>query len=112
MVQCRAACSTPGTLVPYVSRAARLDILSVSPSTVARPGCGLTHNGGVGMPRVRRRDLDILQLTEILTDDQACRDLRFYFGIGRERGELPPYTGGRFELLDGGGDRTEVCDRF
>jgi Family of unknown function (DUF6308) len=28
------------------------------------------------------------------------------------QGEVPPFTGGRFEFLDGGGDRTDVCNRF
>ena len=27
-------------------------------------------------------------------------------------GELPPFTGGRFELFDGGGDRAQTRDRF
>jgi hypothetical protein len=64
------------------------------------------------MARTRRRDLDVAQLTRILEDDQACRDLQHYFGVGPGKGELPPSTGGRFELLDGGGDRAEVCNRF
>lgn len=57
------------------------------------------------MSRVRRQGLDVAQLTRILTDEQACRDLRLYFGVGLGKGMLPPYTGGWFELLDGGGDR-------
>jgi hypothetical protein len=64
------------------------------------------------MARTRRRDLDVAQLTRILEDDQACRDLQRYFGVGLGKGELPPSTGGRFEILDGGGDRAEVCNRF
>jgi hypothetical protein len=64
------------------------------------------------MPRARRQDLDVAQLTRILADDQACQHLRYYFGVGLRSGELSPYTGGRFEFLDGGGDRAEVCDRF
>ena len=64
------------------------------------------------MPRVRHQDLDVVSLMRIITDDQACGDLRRYFGVGLERGELPPYTGGRFEFLDGGGDREDVCNRF
>jgi Family of unknown function (DUF6308) len=31
-------------------------------------------------------------------------------GLGRD--ELPAFEGGRFEILDGGGDRPEVRDRF
>jgi hypothetical protein len=64
------------------------------------------------MSRARRRDLDVVQLAGILTDDQACHDLRLYFGVGLETGKLPPYTGARFEFLDGGGDRVDVCNRF
>lgn len=64
------------------------------------------------MSRRRRLDLDVARLMRILGDDRACRDLRLYFGVGLGTGELPPYTGGRFELLDGGGDRTDICNRF
>lgn len=64
------------------------------------------------MPRTRRQDLDVAQLTKVLADDQACQHLRRYFGVGLESGELSPYTGGRFEFLDGGGDRAEICSRF
>lgn len=56
------------------------------------------------MPRRRRRDLDVAQLTRILEDDQASRDLRLYFGVDLGTRAPPPFTGGRFELLDGGGD--------
>jgi hypothetical protein len=64
------------------------------------------------MPRRRRQDLDVARLTRILEDDQACRDLRLYFGIGLEGRKLPSFTGGRFELLDRGGDRADTCSRF
>ena len=64
------------------------------------------------MPRVRRQDLDVVSLNRLLIDDQARCDPRRYFGVGLGRGELPPYTGGRFEFLDGGGDGEEVCNRF
>jgi hypothetical protein len=64
------------------------------------------------MSRVRRQDLDVAQLARILAGDQARQDLQCYFGVGLGSGELPPYTGGRFEFLDGGGDRAEVCSRF
>lgn len=60
----------------------------------------------------RRQDLHVDQLTRVLEDDQACRDLRLYYGVGLKTGELPPFTGGRFEFLDGGGDRADVCNRF
>ena len=64
------------------------------------------------MRRVRRHDLDVAELTKLLLEDQTCQDLRLYFGVGLETGQLPPYAGGRFELLDGGGDRADVRDRF
>jgi hypothetical protein len=64
------------------------------------------------MPRVRRQELDVAQLTKILADNQACQHLRCYFGVGLGSGELSPYTGSRFEFLDGGGDRAEICSRF
>lgn len=64
------------------------------------------------MPEQRRRDLDVGQVMRILEDDRACRDLRRYFGVGLGEGELPASTGGRFELLDGGGDRDDSCNLF
>jgi Family of unknown function (DUF6308) len=64
------------------------------------------------MPRSRRQDLDVAGLTRILEEDQTCRDLRLYFGVGLGRRELPPFTGGRFERLDGGGDRADASNRF
>jgi hypothetical protein len=72
----------------------------------------LTVTAEAGMARVRRPNVDVSRLTRIVTDDQARCDLRRYFGIGLGAGELPPYAGGRFELLDGGGDRVEVCNCF
>jgi len=64
------------------------------------------------MPGRRRHDLDVGRLTKILEADQACADLRLYFGAGLGRGELPPFTGGLFEFLDGGGNRADACNRF
>lgn len=64
------------------------------------------------MGRRRRVDLDIAQLTSVLEDDRACRDLQRYFGVGLGQEQLPPFTGGRFELLDGGGDLADTCNRF
>jgi hypothetical protein len=64
------------------------------------------------MVRRRRRGLDVVQLTRILEDDQAHHDLRLYYGVGLATGELPPFAGGRFEFLDGGGDRSDICNRF
>jgi hypothetical protein len=64
------------------------------------------------MPRRRRQDLDVARLTRILEDGQSCRDLRAYFGVGLGKGQLPPFAGGRFDLVGGGGDRPDTCDRF
>ncbi len=64
------------------------------------------------MPRRRRLGMDVARLTSILEDDQASRDLQRYFGVDLGPGELPPFTGGRFELLDGGGDRAGIRNRF
>jgi Family of unknown function (DUF6308) len=60
----------------------------------------------------RRPSLDVDQLTRVLQDDRACRDLRLYYGVGLKAGELPPFAGGRFEFLDGGGDRADACNHF
>ena len=35
------------------------------------------------------------QLARVLEDDQACRDLRLYYGVGFEAGDLPPLTDDR-----------------
>ena len=64
------------------------------------------------MPRIRRLDLDVGQLATVLAGDQACRNLQRYFGVGLALGEIPSSAGGRFELIDGGGDRADVCNRF
>jgi len=64
------------------------------------------------MAKARRSDLDVSMLAELISDDQACLDLQLYFGVGLEAGQLPPYEGGRFDLLDGGGDRAAVRNRF
>jgi hypothetical protein len=62
--------------------------------------------------RRRRQELDVDQLSQLLRGEQAERDLRRYFGVGLGQDELPAFEGGRFEILDGGGDRAEVRDRF
>jgi hypothetical protein len=64
------------------------------------------------MSKRRRVDLDVARLTKLLEDDQACQDLQLYFGVGLGQGELPPFTGAWFKLLDGGGDRVDICNRF
>ena len=35
-----------------------------------------------------------------------------YFGVGLPAGSVPPYTGGLFDSLEGGGDRHDVRDRI
>jgi hypothetical protein len=64
------------------------------------------------MRRRRRPDLDVDQLSLLLDGEQANRDLRRYYGVGLGKRELPPFAGGRFEFLGGGGDRPETCDEF
>lgn len=56
--------------------------------------------------------LSTLQILELVAADAAVGALRTYFGVERPEGELPSYTGGRFEFLDGGGDLAEVEDRI
>lgn len=63
------------------------------------------------MPQ-RRQDLDVAQLTRIVTDGQPHRDLQHYYEIDLRPGEFPPFTGGRFELTDDGGHRAGMCNRF
>ncbi|MEU6240411.1 DUF6308 family protein [Streptomyces sp. NPDC047024] len=48
-------------------------------------------------------------MSGLVSSGQAVSDLRRYFGIGLEEGQLP-YTGSRFEHLSGGGDRASVAD--
>jgi hypothetical protein len=62
--------------------------------------------------RGQRQDLDVGLLSELLRGEQARRDLRRYFGVGLGSMKLPPFTGGRFEALGGGGDRPEVRNQF
>ncbi|MFE0385931.1 DUF6308 family protein [Streptomyces bungoensis] len=51
------------------------------------------------------------RLHTFITDPQAIVNLRRYFGIDLPLGGVP-FTGSRFEHLAGGGDRSEVADRF
>lgn len=50
------------------------------------------------------------QLLELVGAKASVHDLRTYFGVDRSTGAVPDYTGGRFEFLDGGGDRPAVAD--
>lgn len=60
----------------------------------------------------RRQAIDVEKLSKLLQDCQAESDLRSYFGVGLGEGQLPPFTGGRFELLADGGDRPDVRNEF
>jgi Family of unknown function (DUF6308) len=46
------------------------------------------------------------ELMSIVDDLRSVDDLREYFGVGAPPGTAPPFTGGRFDQLAGGGDRT------
>jgi hypothetical protein len=48
--------------------------------------------------------LELSTMLAVLGDARSVTDLRRYFGVGLPQGVLPPLTGGRFELLGGGGD--------
>ncbi|MFI1453835.1 DUF6308 family protein [Streptomyces roseus] len=50
------------------------------------------------------------RLRVLLSSDRVVGDLRSYFGIGLPP-DAAPFTGGRFEHLAGGGDRSEIADR-
>ncbi|MFF7299880.1 DUF6308 family protein [Streptomyces sp. NPDC008265] len=49
------------------------------------------------------------RLGSLIDSERAVPDLRRYFGSGGPD-PVPPFTGSRFEQLDGGGDRPEVAD--
>lgn len=50
------------------------------------------------------------QLLDLVADPASVEDLRSYFGCDLPVGEVPPYTGGRFEFLAGGGDHTDAAN--
>jgi hypothetical protein len=50
-------------------------------------------------------------LLRILRDDQALADLRTYFNMAAPC-DPPPYTGARFDTLDGGGPRPDIRDKM
>lgn len=70
---------------------------------------GVHHAYGTG---VQPLTIDVEKLSGILRGEQAKTDLRRYFGVGLAEGEPPAFTGGRFELLAGGGDQPDVRDEF
>ncbi|HEY9475898.1 MAG TPA: DUF6308 family protein [Mycobacteriales bacterium] len=53
---------------------------------------------------------DVPTLVSLLDDRTSISDLRLYYGIDRPEGELPLFTGGRFDFLGGGGDRPDTRD--
>jgi hypothetical protein len=56
----------------------------------------------------RRREL--AALLDALDDPQSVTDLRRLLAIELQSVDVPPFTGGRFDRLGGGGDRPEVGD--
>ncbi len=57
-----------------------------------------------GMPIALRDLLDVID------QPASAADLRLYFGLDHDKGSVPPFTGGRFEGLAGGGDRPETAN--
>jgi hypothetical protein len=55
---------------------------------------------------------NLCQLLHLVDQQRSVDDLRAYFGTDLPPGTPPRYTGGRFELLAGGGDRPEVTNRI
>ncbi len=58
------------------------------------------------------KSVEVEPLLRLLADGRTTDDLRAYFGVDRAPGEVPAYTGGRFERLADGGDAGEVADHF
>lgn len=56
------------------------------------------------------RAIDRSRLLAVVDDPRSESDLRKYFAPDLPPGQVPPYTGGRFELLAGGGDRAATAD--
>ncbi|GAA3232304.1 hypothetical protein GCM10010532_068280 [Dactylosporangium siamense] len=54
--------------------------------------------------------IGLTTMLRVLDDPRSVPDLRKYFGVGLPLGGMSPFTGGRFELLAGGGDRAASCD--
>ena len=66
---------------------------------------GSHHHGLTGLHLIRRLARPLLPLPM----GGTCSGEH---GVGLAKKDLPPYTGGRFELFDGGGDRAETYARF
>lgn len=56
--------------------------------------------------------IDLATSLTILDDPQSVEDLHWYFAFRLSPDDVPPFTGGRFDRLGGGGDRPEVRDMF
>lgn len=71
--------------------------------------------GAIGWPVSSRGMLYPMPVTtqhllDLVADPTSVADLRTYFGCGLPAGEVPSYTGGRFESLEGGGIRPETVN--
>jgi hypothetical protein len=60
----------------------------------------------------RKRSLDVERLRDLVRSDAAVGYLQAYYGSGLEPGDVPAFTGARFEFLGGGGDRECTADSF
>lgn len=61
------------------------------------------------MDAERRKPLTLAQLLTLVAEPDATAHLREYFSPGSP---LPNYSGGRFELLAGGGDRASAANHI
>ena len=52
------------------------------------------------------------RLVELVREPATAERVGGYFGVDLYRGVVPPFTGGWFERLDGGGDRPASADRI
>ena len=82
--------------------------LSDAATCPMRHGHGHGHGGMIGTCLEPPSAGELL--LAVIQRDQSVRDLRRYFGTDPPDGAFPPFTGGRFDVLAGGGDRPEVQD--
>lgn len=54
--------------------------------------------------------LELPDLLALVADPTSADHLREYFGVGRPADSAPLFTGGRFESLNGGGDRADAAN--
>jgi hypothetical protein len=72
-----------------------------------------SSSGDAGeVPRLSRTVQSLPGLLGWVESEQAVTDLRAYFAPAATPGQVPAYSGSRFEFLAGGGDRVEVADRI